>query len=206
MEFSGYPYYIEDEVIGGPISDFGSHYGVKANLTDDRFLKLAYYSCLTANNGMFSHSWFTFDGRGDRKVEFEPWGMEEENGLASAFVDTDLLAIEVRLKEMSMVEFHLDRDDSTTEEGMLPCACTLQPIQKRGEFAVDKAIIEPLELREELMNTPLGMENVIYRAILPSFDFSIDGNTLKSNRRIEGFHILIGFSDDEGDAIGIAKY
>ncbi|HIH96932.1 MAG TPA: hypothetical protein HA348_05590 [Thermoplasmata archaeon] len=211
VEFSGYPYYIEDVVTGGVISDFGSHYGVKANLTDNRFLKLAYYTCLTANNAMFSHSWLTFDGKkpGEREVKFRSWGIEETNGFYEArvfFIDTNLLLINCKLENPGRVSFHIDRDDSIAEEGMVnECNVVLYPLEKRGKIALDSASIIPPPLRPELANTVLGETVRVYRAIHPSFDFSLVGNSLVSEQPISEFYLVIGFTDDKSDAFELAE-
>jgi glycogen debranching enzyme len=203
VEFSDYPYYIEDAVTGGPISDFGSHYGIKANLTDNKFMKLAYYSCLTATNGMFSHSWFTFDKRlgGERKVEFKPWRIEERNEFAGArafFIDTDMLLIDCKLKEPTKIRFHLSRDNSTTEEGLSPdYTCVLYPIEKFGNLALDKSIIKPKQSAEN--------ENVIFRGFYPTFDFLISNNSLISIQEIDRFQISVGFSNNKNNALNLAK-
>ncbi|MDD5503141.1 MAG: hypothetical protein PHH26_06740, partial [Candidatus Thermoplasmatota archaeon] len=109
VPFSGWPWYIEDYVTGGTVSDYGSHYGVKANLTDDTFGKMMYYTCFTSYvNGELDRGAFDFRtssgsalSGAKRSVEFSPWGWTEtvagQAGTATmtaAFIGTDVLLMD----------------------------------------------------------------------------------------------------------------
>jgi hypothetical protein len=206
VKFTGSPYYIEDVVTGGPISDFGSHCGIKANLTDQKFLKLSYYSCLTANNAMFSQSWFSFEEKNKkREVHFEPWAISEQSVLGEGealFIGYNTLLIYGKLIEPSEVELHVTRDNSIAEEGMLQeCSINLYPLEKQGDIAVDHAVILPPFLRAELQETSLGKRNDVYRAFFPSFNFEIEGNMIKSTEELENFYLIVGFGDSRESAI-----
>ena len=109
VDFEGYPFYIERTVTGGPLSDFGSHYGIKANLKKKKFGKIAYYTCLPGMGGMFSHSWFRIGEKNPekRKVCFHPFYIEEKATFKkfgdvkhrAFWVDTDTLLLDVKLEK-----------------------------------------------------------------------------------------------------------
>ena len=91
--FTGEPWYIElapspdgtsrNGVSGGPVSDYGSHFGVKANLWQHRPLYLANYAAVPGLSRKIDRSAFDVlesDGRPialARQVEFTPWGWRE---------------------------------------------------------------------------------------------------------------------------------
>ncbi|PKK86219.1 MAG: hypothetical protein CVT48_02060 [Thermoplasmata archaeon HGW-Thermoplasmata-1] len=107
--FDGYPWYAEGVTRGGVISDYGSHYGIKANVTEPRFCYSMLYSCLTSiTNGQLDRMLFSLkDASGapmaanERKISFDLWGWKETddfgNGLKGSaeafFIDTDVLCV-----------------------------------------------------------------------------------------------------------------
>lgn len=92
---SGGPTWIENLTVGSPVSDFGSHAGLKASVTTDApmharsFLGAAHYGGFQAVAAQVDQSLLYFvelshaGGRAllapaaDRRVEFHPWGWEE---------------------------------------------------------------------------------------------------------------------------------
>jgi len=106
VSFEGAPRYVSGETFGGVLSDFGSHFGVKAT-QDDHFGGIAYYSALTSfTNGSFGTGGIAFLLGGDRRfapaetrhVVFWPYGIEEmandgdlQAKLKVGFLDEDVL-------------------------------------------------------------------------------------------------------------------
>lgn len=97
VEFSGAPSYVSEMATafrdnGGPLSPFGSHFGLKAEVLALRFAGVKHYACTTGKNrldysrtGLMGTSWMEFmvDGRPvgdakDRNIRFEYYGWEEE--------------------------------------------------------------------------------------------------------------------------------
>src|SRR5690348_11207622 len=90
VSFDGAPWYMEfapspdgktrNGVEGTPVSDYGSHFGVKANMWNDRPLYLANYSAVPGLATKLDRSVFdVLDAGGSvirlkRRVHFEPWG------------------------------------------------------------------------------------------------------------------------------------
>ena len=63
VPFDGFPWYVKGLVTGGLISDYGSHYGVKADLTQNLLGKTTYYSALTTyTNGQIDGSYLRLTG------------------------------------------------------------------------------------------------------------------------------------------------
>ncbi|MCA9773188.1 MAG: hypothetical protein KC466_12320, partial [Myxococcales bacterium] len=104
---SGWPVYVEDLTIGSPVSDYGSHFGIKASTLDDgapesdlfadarSLLYHATYAANTDDGRQMDEGFFRFfDGNGasrfapaeSREIHFHPWGWEE------TAVDGDLTA------------------------------------------------------------------------------------------------------------------
>ena len=92
---AGWPTWIEDLTIGSPVSDFGSHAGVKATVTGDdpiparAALNMAHYSGFQVVGAQVDQSLLYLVERGAtgsrpvlappaaRQVRFHPWGWEE---------------------------------------------------------------------------------------------------------------------------------
>jgi hypothetical protein len=83
----GQPWFIEDKVTGGILADYGSHYGVKANLSDKYFSKLTFYTALpTFTSGQidrgyqqaYSPNKTYFAPAEERSIKFDFWGWEEK--------------------------------------------------------------------------------------------------------------------------------
>lgn len=88
---SGYPTWIENLTVGSPVSDFGSHAGVKASLTTDApmhaksLLGAAHYSGFQTNAAQVDQTLvYVVEGTQaklappmSREVRFHPWGWEE---------------------------------------------------------------------------------------------------------------------------------
>jgi len=104
IPISGEPFYLENLTIGSPVSDYGSHFGVKASVDNDgdnyprfdsperinarNFLNLAHYSTVTSFYGQVDQSYFwfeeTFPGSTEhlkpaenRAIQFFPYGWTE---------------------------------------------------------------------------------------------------------------------------------
>ncbi|MCA9771794.1 MAG: hypothetical protein KC466_05255 [Myxococcales bacterium] len=95
----GWPVYVEDLTVGSPVSDYGSHMGLKASTIDDAdlarplaidartLLAHAEYVATTDDGRQMDQGFLTFlDEAGadrfapaeERSVEFRPWGWREE--------------------------------------------------------------------------------------------------------------------------------
>ncbi|MCX5868111.1 MAG: trehalase family glycosidase [Proteobacteria bacterium] len=98
VEIEGYPLYLEDLEVASPLSDFGSHAGLKASVLDDgsdpstridhnNFMNMAHYAAWTDFADQLDQSFFFFTQGGTapvllapadwRKIKFYPWGWEE---------------------------------------------------------------------------------------------------------------------------------
>ena len=113
VSLEGAPRYVSGETFGGVLSDFGSHFGVKAT-QDDHFGGIAYYSALTSfTNGSFGTGGIAFLLGGDRRfvpaetrhVVFWPYGIEEmandgdlQAKLKVGFLDEDVLYLACSLQ------------------------------------------------------------------------------------------------------------
>jgi len=97
IEFSGWPHYIEDLTVGSPVSDYGSHYGIKLTATRDgllvnalspnHLLNSAQYAAFTGFSGQVDQIYFyfrvedfgyVFAPAEERTADFTCWGWEEE--------------------------------------------------------------------------------------------------------------------------------
>jgi hypothetical protein len=125
--FSGDPSYISEFQVahrdnGGPLSDFGSHCGVKAVVNDLGFGGLLHYACVTGRSvldysqtGLEGSSTVVVlgeDGKpaaaASREIVFEPFGWKEKATLAGleavagiAFADTDVYVQEIDVRNVS---------------------------------------------------------------------------------------------------------
>ena len=106
VPFKGKPWFIEDKVTGGILADYGSHYGVKANLSGKYFSKLTFYTALpTFTSGQidrgyqqaYSQNKTYFAPAEERNIKFDFWGWEEKardkelEGVVRVFTfDTDV--------------------------------------------------------------------------------------------------------------------
>jgi len=196
VHFEGSPFYAESLTTGGPISDFGSHFGIKSNLSDSRFMKLAHYSCLAANNGMFSHTWIEVNGKNPdvREVKFHPFYIEEkadfEGVTAEAktyFMSTDTLIIEGKLSESAEVGLRRDSSNVTCKEFMVQ-ECE---VEVHSFAPTDSATIIPPPVRGELSSTALAETTEVYRVVLPSF---------LSSMKSKEFFIIIGYGTSRIEA------
>jgi hypothetical protein len=205
VHFEGSPVYAESLTTGGPISDFGSHFGIKANISDSRFMKLAHYSCLAANNGMFSHTWIEVDGRDPdvREVIFHPFYIEERATFGDVdaegrayFIDKNILLIEVRLSDDAEIGLRNDFENSTCREFMAQ-ECEIEARDTMG--VLDSVEIVPSSVRGELSSTTLGETTEIYRVTLPpSF----------MRRPAREFSVVVGYGTTLEEAIknGMSGY
>jgi hypothetical protein len=144
--FEGYPFYIERTTTGAPLSDFGSHFGIKANLKEEKFGKLAYYTCLPGMGGMFSHSWFKIGGKNPerRGVCFHPFYIKEKaifkkRGGAefeTFWVGTDVLLIGVKLEKREGLTLVLDSSHPSARENV------------NDEMVVSEFVSEKLRMEE----------------------------------------------------------
>lgn len=130
VPITGWPYYVENLTKGSPVADFGSHYGLKASVTDDgcedeeyclpasAFLNTAHYAAYSDLATQLDQSYFALMHSPDgidllelnpaREVFFTAYGWTErsqaEGILASAStvtVDTDLFLQTVTLRNTS---------------------------------------------------------------------------------------------------------
>jgi hypothetical protein len=82
---SGWPYYMAGITVGGPISDFGSHAGLKAAVTPAGrasgrdLLEAAHYAAFTTVASRIDRSRLRFEGArlARTAIEFAPWGWRE---------------------------------------------------------------------------------------------------------------------------------
>ena len=120
VAFDGAPWYMElapspdgtsrNGVEGTPVSDFGSHFGVKANLWSDRPLYLANYSTVPGLATKLDRSVYdVLDAGGNlialkRHVHFEPWGWQETstNGRVTVTGTVVTLATDVFLMSLHL--------------------------------------------------------------------------------------------------------
>ncbi|HUT55251.1 MAG TPA: trehalase family glycosidase [bacterium] len=126
VSFEGSPSYVSEFATqfrdnGGPLSPYGSHFGLKAEVREKRFAGVEHYACATGKNildysrtGLAGRSWVSFDVGGreigeaaERKVHFEYFGWEEEAKfegftaiLRVQFLGLDQYLISVKVKNM----------------------------------------------------------------------------------------------------------
>lgn len=195
VPFDGFPWYIEDLVTGGLISDYGSHYGVKADLTQNLLGKTTYYSALTTyTNGQIDRSYLRLTGEDKtyfepadkRMVHFRYWGWTEEavSGDLSAvsrtfFMDTDTLMVytiytnrgdeDVTVApEIVIVGKMLEPKNENMMLGLVPTT-TLSRIRSEDDLAIISNLNE--------LNIQLKIPQIIslitnattFRAFAPSF-------------------------------------
>ncbi len=149
VRFSGEPWYLEFApspeggmrrgVVGTPVSDYGSHFGIKANLWEHRPLYLANYATVPGLSGKLDRSFFEVlegDGRPielERRVEFTPWGWREVGrgpgvSLSAAAVtlatDAFLLALSIESSRPVAVRLRVFADPNSyaIHEGSVPLA------------------------------------------------------------------------------------
>jgi len=162
VEFEGYPFYIESVVTGGPLSDFGSHYGIKASLTDKKFAKTANYTCLPGMGGMFSNTWITLNEElpEDRKVFFYPFYIKEKAVFNNSeviaktfFISTDTLLIAVDTEKKAKVSLVVDRTNTSAQEYMIDesvvCDICPHPLVIKDSLPVDHATLRAERFREK---------------------------------------------------------
>jgi len=197
VAYDGYPLYAESLTTGGPMSDFGSHFGIKTNLSGNKFMKLSHYSCLTANNGMFSHTWLQVNGKeaDSREVHFNPFYVEERAGFGAIeakarayFTDTDTLILEGQLNRKAEIRLMNDIGNSSCREFMVD-ECSIEGRDLFGVF--DSVEIKPPQVREELLNTSLGETTHVYRVTMPSF---------LPRSEVEDFFIIMGYGTSRIEA------
>ncbi|MDY6985014.1 MAG: trehalase family glycosidase [Candidatus Thermoplasmatota archaeon] len=193
--FDGAPLYAESLTTGGSISDFGSHFGIKANVSESKFMKLAHYSCLAANNGMFSHTWIEVNGDNPdiREITFHPFYIEERAtfkdisaNARAYFIDTDALLIEGQLSDRAEIKIRNDFENATSREFMVQDC----DIEAHNTLLLDSIKIIPPPVRGELSSTALGETTEIYRCT----SFPLPGNT-------RDFFIVIGYGTSRNEAM-----
>jgi Mannosylglycerate hydrolase MGH1-like glycoside hydrolase domain len=105
VPLSGWPHYVENLTVGSPISDHGSHSGIKASVTSDysedharhiptqALLNSAQYAAWTELSGQLDQFFVTLNDEAtdrffpyEREIEFSPWGFVESGS------DGELLA------------------------------------------------------------------------------------------------------------------
>lgn len=149
VPFTGEPWYIEfapapddgarNGVVGTPVSDYGSHFGIKANLWEHRPLYLANYATVPGLSGKLDRSVFDVleaDGRPvelERRIEFAPWGWSENargpgvsvsGSVATIDTDTFLLALTIESSRSVAVRLRVfaDTNSRAIHEGSVPLA------------------------------------------------------------------------------------
>jgi Trehalase len=149
VPFSGEPWYVEfapspdgrtrNGVTGSPVADYGSHFGVKANLWEHRPLFVANYSAVAGLAGKLDRSVIdVLDAAGNavplsRSVEFTWWGWRETatgEGVTVAgsvvTIDTDafLFTVTVSAAEPVALRLRVIADDNSNAlgEGSVPTA------------------------------------------------------------------------------------
>ncbi len=150
----GYPYYLEDLEIGTPLSDYGSHSGLKASVLDDgsvsarAFLSHAHYAAFQKASRQAGQARVWFEGPAGkvldparaRSIEFRPWGWEERAAgdsidavgrVATLATDAFLVAAMVRNAGASPLalapRLELFQDADPVHEGMFPFHLTGVP-------------------------------------------------------------------------------
>ena len=114
VPLSGWPLYVENLTIGTPVSDYGSHFGIKASVTGDydgdpiryipahSLLNQAHYAAYTDVAGQLDQAWVGLIATSTgadlmaenpaREIEFVPFGwsetVEADRATASGFVMT----------------------------------------------------------------------------------------------------------------------
>lgn len=110
IPITGWPFYLENLEIGSPLSDYGSHFGIKATVDNDgdnyprfdspnridagHFLNMAHYAAITSFYGQVDQSylWFKETSPGSpehlkpadsRSIQFSPYGWTEIAGDSS---------------------------------------------------------------------------------------------------------------------------
>lgn len=113
VPYSGAPSYVAETTVGSPMSDYGSHFGVKAMLGERRAGSLAHYLSTTSmNTGMLDRSTVVvsegnreyFAPAFERHVRFLPYAIDDvsmDNGMRLEtecfFAQTDVLVLAVAL-------------------------------------------------------------------------------------------------------------
>lgn len=104
IPITGWPFYLENLEMGTPVSDYGSHFGVKASVDNDgdnyprfdspnrldakHFMNMAHYSAITSFYGQVDQSFIWFEETSPntethlkpattRSIQFSPWGWTE---------------------------------------------------------------------------------------------------------------------------------
>lgn len=130
VPISGWPFYIENITVGSPISDYGSHAGIKASVEDDyisdpemfipsdALLFSAHYAAYTNKSGQIDQfavvlKEISKDGAFlffpyDRSIEFMPFGFTESGNFQSLratghvfTVETDLFGYTLKIENQS---------------------------------------------------------------------------------------------------------
>lgn len=121
IQVSGWPFYLENIEIGTPVSDYGSHFGIKASVDNDgdnypkfdipnridakHFLDMAHYSTITSFYGQVDQSYFWFmetsPGNAEhlkpatsRSIQFFPYGWTETAGDSSISATGNALTVD----------------------------------------------------------------------------------------------------------------
>ena len=151
VSFDGAPWYMEfapspdgktrNGVEGTPVSDYGSHFGVKANMWNDRPLYLANYSAVPGLATKLDRSVVdVLDAGGNvialkRHVHFEPWGWTETSAAKGVTVtgvvttlSTDAFMMSLRLHSVKPVRLrfrvYADPNSNAINESSNPAAPT----------------------------------------------------------------------------------
>lgn len=206
--FEGAPRYLLGETFGGALSDFGSHFGVKAT-QDDHFGGLTYYSALTSfTNGSFGTGGIAFLVDGDRRffpaktrsVVFSYCGIEEtaRDGdllaeLKVGFLEEDVVYLYCSFSNLGPstisvapeVWFGSDRFKIKQENlfaGFIPSFTLSRLVQKTKDTALIETPFNDLSL------PPLRILSV-FRAVVPSFkvaDITEERGAMGSTQRVLG--------------------
>lgn len=193
VPYEGAPWYLESTpgpngqprngVVGTPVSDYGSHFGVKASLWEHRPLYLANYATVPGLSGKLDRSVVDILGAdGDpvtlrRNVTFRPWGWRERlvgRGVTATGVvttlDTNAFLTSLRIEATRPVRVRLRvyADDNTNQvhEGsnpMLPGAATADFDAERGELMVRRLF------GDQTFDSALASQAASYRAYRVSF-------------------------------------
>ena len=119
VPLSGWPFYVENLTVGTPISDFGSHAGIKATADDDyppdnalyvpagALLNSAHYAAYTDKSGQIDQFFVRLAQEGqpspdrffpyDRSIDFVPWGFSESGSDGDLRVEGTVLTLDTDL-------------------------------------------------------------------------------------------------------------
>ena len=234
VAFDGAPWYIEfapspdgatrNGVEGTPVSDYGSHFGVKANLWNDRPLYLANYSAVPGLATKLDRSAFDVldaDGRVitlKRHVHFEPWGWEETSSNGSGLtvtgtvvtLATDSFMMSLRLHSVKPVRLrfrvYADSNSNAINESSNPALPTAANATLSGDVLTVQNLFgdqtfhgaltsATLLYREYSLGFPVA--STTFSPGLQTYSFDVFSTPLSGDR---SFTTMIGVGDTTAEA------